>query len=93
MKVQAGSKASVTASVFRIHQRNVLTPDLDDPAGVLKGQGACVRHVVLKSVEDLERPEIVALLDQALERQSPAPEGEGPLVIKSISPKQRARRP
>jgi len=66
---------------------------LDDPEGLLKGAGARVRHVVLDDVEDLERPEIVALLDQALERQDPAPPGEGPLVIKAISEKQRARRP
>lgn len=43
MKVQAGSKASVTASVFRIHQRNVLTPDLDDPAGTHSTQTGEVR--------------------------------------------------
>ncbi|UZF26702.1 TonB-dependent siderophore receptor [Ralstonia pseudosolanacearum] len=43
VKVQAGSKASVTASVFRIHQRNVLTPDLDDPAGTHSTQTGEVR--------------------------------------------------
>lgn len=66
---------------------------LDDPAGVLKGQGARVRHVVLDCVEDLERPEIVALLDQVLARHGVASGTDGPLIIKSISPKQRARRP
>ncbi|MET2529912.1 TonB-dependent siderophore receptor [Ralstonia pseudosolanacearum] len=43
VKVQAGSKASVAASVFRIHQRNVLTPDLDDPAGTHSTQTGEVR--------------------------------------------------
>ncbi|MGC0015758.1 TonB-dependent siderophore receptor [Ralstonia pseudosolanacearum] len=43
VKVQASSKASVTASVFRIHQRNVLTPDLDDPAGTHSTQTGEVR--------------------------------------------------
>lgn len=66
---------------------------LDDPEGLLKGDGARVRHVVLADAEDMERPEIVALLDQALEQKGPPPEGEGPLVIKAIAEKQRARRP
>lgn len=43
VKVQAGSKASVTASVFRIHQTNVLTPDLDDPSGTHSTQAGEVR--------------------------------------------------
>lgn len=66
---------------------------LDDPEGLLRGQGARVRHVVLDDVEDLERPEIVALLDQALERHGVVSGAEGQLIIKSIAEKQRARRP
>ena len=66
---------------------------LSNPDGVLQGQGARVRHVVLDDVEDLERPEIVTLLAPALERHGVVAAGDGPLVIKSVSDKQRARRP
>ncbi|MET3665119.1 DUF1801 domain-containing protein [Caulobacter sp. 1776] len=66
---------------------------LDDPEGLLKGDGARVRHVVLDDVDDLERPAIVALLDQVLDQKDPPPLGEGPLIIKAVSEKQRPRRP
>ena len=68
---------------------------LDDPGGILKGQGVRVRHVVLRSAADLDSPAIRRLIDQALERAAvPLPvEGRGPLVIKSVSSRQRARRP
>ena len=67
--------------------------DLDDPDGLLQGDGARVRHVVLDEVEDLELPALAALLDQAIQQKGPPPAGEGPLIIKSIAAKQRPRRP
>lgn len=68
---------------------------LDDPHGVLTGQGAVMRHIVLTSPDDLDRPEIAALIDQALEKaKKPLPaDGQGRLLIKSVSPNQRPRRP
>jgi len=39
--------------------------DLDDPAGVLQGTGKAMRHLRLKKLSDLDRPEIRALLQQA----------------------------
>jgi hypothetical protein len=67
---------------------------LRDAAGVLRGSGKLARHVVLKSAEDLDRPEIRELMAAALEAEEKTLAGpaEGALIIKSISEKQRARR-
>ena len=66
-----------------------------DPAGVLKGKGSVVRHVVLAGPEDLTRPDIAELMEQALDlaKRPIDPEAGEKLVIKSVSAKQRARRP
>lgn len=68
---------------------------LPDPAGLLKGDGSRVRHVRLDPPERLDAPEVQALIDAACARAGPPfdPEAEGRLVIKSISAKQRPRRP
>ena len=67
---------------------------LRDPHNLLKGSGKIVRHYVLKDASDLDRPEIVALMEQALAKSDvPWTDAKGRLVIKSISAKQRARRP
>jgi hypothetical protein len=68
---------------------------LPDPEKILKGTGNVVRHVVLNSPDALEEPAVKALMEVALER-AVAPldaKGKHRLVIKSISPKQRPRRP
>src|SRR4029077_4914066 len=39
--------------------------DLSDPAGVLQGDGKDMRHISLKKLSDLDRPEIRAYLRQA----------------------------
>src|SRR5216683_6948735 len=31
---------------------------LDDPKGILQGNGSRIRHITIKSITDLERPEI-----------------------------------
>ena len=66
---------------------------LDDPARLLKGAGRRVRHIVLRSEDMLEEPEIVALMEQALVLQPIDPAGAGRLVTKSVSANQRPRRP
>src|SRR5512140_1562695 len=38
---------------------------LRDPQGILAGSGSRVRHIVLRSEDDLDRPEVVALIEQA----------------------------
>lgn len=73
-----------------------LSAKLDDPLGLLKGEGGTVRHVVLSGgASDLDKPEIEALLVQAIERAGAAAVTgrKGELVIKSVSAKQRPRRP
>ncbi|MDE2620282.1 MAG: hypothetical protein KGL54_08985 [Sphingomonadales bacterium] len=72
-----------------------MSASLDDPTGILKGSGGTVQHVVLDDVSALDRPDIAALVAQAVARAQPPldPGGQGKLVIKSISAKQRPRRP
>ena len=68
---------------------------LPDPERVLKGSGKVVRHFVLKSPDDLDLPAIRALMTEALRRAEAAidPSAPGALVIRSVSAKQRPRRP
>jgi hypothetical protein len=68
---------------------------LADPEGVLNGSGSQVRHLRLQKAADIDRPAIAALIAQAA-AQAPKPfdtARRGRLVIKSISAKQRPRRP
>ncbi len=68
---------------------------LDDPAGVLRGDGNVVRHVVLEDTGILDQPAVAALIEQAIEN-APRPfedNGKRQLVIKSIAARQRPRRP
>jgi hypothetical protein len=68
---------------------------LPDPHGLLRGEGSRVRHVRLHEPEALDDPRIEALIAAAAERSEPPfdPGAEPRLVIKSISAKQRPRRP
>jgi hypothetical protein len=71
-------------------------PKLTDPKKLLKGSGNAVRHVVLKDgVATLDDPDVTALMAQCLKIADPPPDPKQKyrLVIKSISAKQRARRP
>jgi hypothetical protein len=67
---------------------------LPDPDKLLKGSGTTIRHVVLANARDLDTPAVRALIDHAVERSKPLdPKGRGRLVIRSVSAKQRPRRP
>ena len=68
---------------------------LPDPKGLLRGSGNLVRNIRLESAATLDRPDVRALMKAALERaKSPIhPKGVHRLVIKSVSVKQRPRRP
>ena len=67
---------------------------LPDPQRILKGSGNRVRHVVLQSATDLDKPAISTLLAVAVARsRSEIPARGGTLVIKSVSATQRPRRP
>lgn len=69
--------------------------EVPDPHGLLEGSGKAVRHVKLRPVSRLESREVGALIDAALAIATPPlpVSGDGPLIIKSISAKQRPRRP
>jgi hypothetical protein len=68
---------------------------LPDPHGLLNGSGNQVRHVRLHTPEAFDDPRIQGLIAAALERSEPPidPTREQRLIIKSVSAKQRPRRP
>jgi hypothetical protein len=68
---------------------------LPDPHRVLKGSGNVAKHVVLPSPDALNQPEIQALMNEAVARARVPfdPQNVHRLIIKSISSKQRPRRP
>ena len=68
---------------------------LPDPHKRLKGSGSVVRHVVLTDIAVLDDPQIRALMQQALARSGASLQAgkRGAIVIKSISARQRPRRP
>ena len=68
---------------------------LNDPAGVLQGAGSIVRHVRMSGVDDLDLPHIRTLIDAAVAGSEVPYDAnrEGKLVIKSVSAKQKPRRP
>ena len=68
---------------------------MPDPKGLLKGKGKVVRHIVLASAADLDQSAIQDLMAKALQRAEAGidPKAAGQLVIRSVSAKQRARRP
>jgi hypothetical protein len=68
---------------------------LPDPDKLLKGSGKIVRHIVLRSPQDLDLPAVRALMKAALGRADAGidPNASGNLVIRAICAKQRPRRP
>ena len=68
---------------------------LSDSSGVLEGSGKVARHIVLQTADDIEQPAIEDLIAQALELAKVPldPSARRRLVIKSVSAKQRPRRP
>ena len=68
---------------------------LPDPHGLLKGEGSRVRNRRLHAAEEFDDPRIQDLIDAALGQTDwPIdPGAEQRLVIKSVSAKQRPRRP
>jgi hypothetical protein len=68
---------------------------LPDPTKRLRGSGSVVRHIVLEDMALFDAPDVLTLIDLALARAKVALDPKQPrrLIIKSISPKQRPRRP
>jgi hypothetical protein len=70
-------------------------PKMPDPQKLLLGSGRMARHIVIHSASQLDQPGVQALMTAALQRaiQPIDPAAPGQLVIRSISAKQRPRRP
>jgi hypothetical protein len=68
---------------------------LRDPAGLLEGSGNQARHIKLRAPDQLSDPAVEELIAQALELAPASIDPAQPrrLIIKSISAKQRPRRP
>ena len=68
---------------------------LPDPHGLLKGEGSRVRHVRLHTPDALDDPRVEALIAAALAQADRPLDPAEPqrLLIKSVSAKQRPRRP
>ena len=68
---------------------------LKDPKKILKGEGSKVRHIRIDRKADLDQPGVKALIAQALAIAAKPidPKAKRALIIKSISPRQRSRRP
>jgi len=68
---------------------------LADPKKILKGSGTRVRHIVLHAAADIGSKDIQALISAALKLAGDPIEGRQrrQLIIKSVSKKQRPRRP
>lgn len=70
-------------------------PQLPDPKGLLNGSGSQVRHIRLQSASDIDSPDVRTLMKEALKLAEVRVHrsGKGRMVIKSVSAKQRPRRP
>jgi hypothetical protein len=68
---------------------------LPDPKGLLQGSGNVVRNIRLETAATLDQADVRALMNSALEfaKVPLNPKGVHRLVIKSVSAKQRPRRP
>jgi len=68
---------------------------IPDPQKRLQGRGKQVRQIRLKSADDLDTPGVRDLITRALECAGKPIDGtgDGQLIIKSVSAKQRPRRP
>ena len=68
---------------------------LPDPDGLLQGKGSIVRSITLRQPADLARPAVRALIREAIRRADPPLDTSAKrrLIIKSVSAKQRPRRP
>ncbi len=70
-------------------------PKLSDPKKLLRGSGKQVRHIRLESTAVLDRPAVKALMSEAIQLAAVPfnPATSGRLIIRSVSAKQRPRRP
>ncbi len=94
-----GAKTSEAVFSLAVYPRNILLyflpgVGLPDPEGLLQGEGRQGRYVCLTDVALLDQPAIIALIEAALDRAGRAlPPDGGRTIVKSISARQRPRRP
>jgi hypothetical protein len=67
--------------------------ELPDPQKLLRGSGKSIRHIVLEDASTLDKPPVRALIRDAVKHAAKPLTGPSRIVIKSISAKQRPRRP
>ena len=69
--------------------------ELKDPGGLLKGSGNRVRHIVLTEASILDSAGVRALMKAAVSLQPKAlgPANDRRTIVKSVSAKQRPRKP
>ena len=94
---ERASEAIVSLAVYArgVNLYFIYGATLSDPQQLLEGNGNQGRFMRLEDVAMLERPEVGALLRAAIQHEkTPLPTtGRGYTVIKSVSAKQRPRRP
>jgi hypothetical protein len=68
---------------------------LPDPEKMLRGSGNVAKHIRLASANTLDEPAVRGLMQEATSRAKVPfdPHGTRRLIIKSVSAKQRPRRP
>jgi len=68
---------------------------LDDPGHLLQGSGGVVRHILLSDPKLIDDPGIRDLMDRAMAQAAKSidPKAKRRMIIKSISAKQRPRKP
>ena len=68
---------------------------LTDPAQLLQGSGTVARHIRLASASMLDEPAVLDLMEQAVAKAAVPfdPAASHQLIIKSVSAKQRERKP
>jgi len=69
--------------------------ELSDPKGLLQGEGSVVRHIRIEDEKTLDRADVKAMMTLALKMAEVPMDKKVTyrLMIKSVSPKQRSRRP
>jgi hypothetical protein len=97
-----GPSEKTSEAIFSIavYPRNVSLfflqgAELPDPKGLLQGEGKVVRYIRLEDQDTLDRPGVKAMMATAL-KMAEVPmnkKTEYKLVIRSVSAKQRPRRP
>ena len=85
---------SIAASANGVGLCFIRGASLPDPHKILLGSGNQTRFIRIGSAEMLTRPEVEVLIAAAIDKaKAPLPAGgEGKLIIRSISTKQRPRR-